>query len=84
MTDQKQVCTTSGSAIASTSRPPHGRYHQPLAKLTCCPGSSRSDELALPFSPASISIRLFPYWKAIFDATRDTPAAGWFAHKENR
>ena len=29
MIDQKQVWMTSGSAIASTSRPPHGRDHQP-------------------------------------------------------
>src|SRR5262245_5203035 len=30
MIDQKQVCTISGSATASTSRPPHGRDHQPV------------------------------------------------------
>jgi len=29
--DQNAVCTTSGSAIASTSRPPQGRDHQPAA-----------------------------------------------------
>ena len=28
MIDQNAVCTISGSATASTSRPPHGRDHQ--------------------------------------------------------
>src|SRR5213592_1032814 len=81
MIDQKHVCTTSGSATASTSRPPHGRDHQLLA-TDCCGSPVSWDKLSeIGFSPASASIRLFPSLKAIFDATMTDVSSRGFAAK---
>ena len=53
MIDQNAVCTISGSATASTSRPPQGRDHQPLATETdTSPGPGIADPSTL--SPETV------------------------------
>src|SRR5262245_10025788 len=60
MTDQKQVCTISGSATARTSRPPHGRDHQPLASAGLCSRGSDgavSDSVWRSVSTSTLALR---------------------------
>ena len=59
MIDQNDVCTTNGSARASTSRPPHGRDHQLVGS-------------GLRLLAASVGTRVIPTEVAEFGpATRD-------------
>src|SRR5439155_26144756 len=46
ITDQKQVCTISGRATASTSRPPQGRDHQPpdSSGVRCSPSGGEASK----------------------------------------